>query len=189
MIIGIISEDKTDCLALEKLITRISTGSHTFHHCHKDGKSAIVHKKKDFVNLLMNFKCDKVAIVRDSDGRSTSDTIQEINSAYATTPIYDRIFISLAVEELEAWLLGDINAVIDFYDLPSGSATSFASRPDNIKSPKECLKNYVERRADSPIQYITSHAEKILHSADIGAIYSSSPSFASFHDAVKSNIG
>lgn len=150
----------------------------------KSGKDAIIHQKKLLVSKVFNFGCEVVFIVRDSDGGDVGEITNALESAYSSTPISSRYKICIAVEELEAWFLGDVGSIRNTYNLPSNSSRISESNVDSICDPKERLKTYVAKESRGRAQYIPSDTVRMAECMDIDVARAKSSSFNSFYEAV-----
>ena len=183
MTLGIISEDKNDCDALEAIINKVYASATIIKAC-GSGKDSIIHQKKVLASKVHNFNCEAVIILRDSDGGNTVEIIRRIEDAYSATVIKKIYYICLAVEEIEAWLMGDLNSVRHVYGLASNSPSLKNSRVDELHDPKEILKNYILTHSKGKAQYIPSDITRMARVINIDKVLSKSPSFKHFHETL-----
>lgn len=184
MVIGVISEDKNDCEALGVIIKKILGDRTEIISASRSGKDAIIHQKKLLVSKVFNFGCEVVFIVRDSDGANIGDITSAIENAYNSTPISSRYKICIAIEELEAWFLGDLGSVRSTYQLPVNSSRISESNVDNIRDPKERLKAYIIKESKGKAQYIPSDTVRMASCLDIDTARARSNSFDNFYQTV-----
>jgi hypothetical protein len=186
MTIGIISEDKNDCDALGAIVKKILGNSVKIVPAHKTGKDAIIHQKKLLASKVFNFGCEAVLIVRDSDGGQLEKIITSLRDAYDSTSIRSAYSICIAVEELEAWFLGDVDCVRATYNLPSNSSRISESNVDDIHDPKERLKTYIIKESRGKAQYIPSDTARMAEKINIETALTKSKSFSYFFNTVVS---
>lgn len=184
MVIGIISEAAYDCEALGVIVKKI-IGNHTvIVPASKSGKDAIIHQKKVLVSKVLNFDCEVVFIVRDSDGKSIQKIERALKEAYDTTPINSRYQICIAIQELEAWFLGDLDSIRITYTLPKNSSKIPESNVDAIQNPKEKLKSYILKESKGKAQYIPSDTIRMADNINIEKARTKSASFNNFYQVV-----
>ncbi len=184
MVIGIISEDRNDCDALGVIIKKILGNHIEIVPASKSGKDAIIHQKKVLVSKVFNFGCEAVFIVRDSDGGNVQAITRSLQEAYDTTPISSRYKICIAVEELEAWFLGDVDSIRQTYDLPQNSSKILENNVDTIRDPKEKLKSYITKESRGRAQYIPSDTVRMANNIDLERARNKSSSFDHFYETV-----
>ncbi len=187
MIIGIISEDKYDCEALSIIVKKILGDDTVIIPAHRYGKDAIIHQKKLLASKVFNFNCETVLIVRDSDGGDVNAIVKSLREAYDSTPISSKYKICIAVEELEAWFLSDINSVASTYSgLSSTSLRISESNVDDIHNPKDKLKSYITKESKGRAQYIPSDTIRMANNMDVDTARKKSKSFDHFYETVAS---
>jgi hypothetical protein len=184
MTIGIIAEDKTDYDAIKVIINKISNKPLDTVGAYGSGKTSIIHDKKKFSDKLFNFNCDKVIIIRDSDGKNEEEIIKEIKSAYDDTRISSKYYTCLAVEELETWFLADLSCIRSLYNIPSNSKRMPTSTTDELHSPKEILKAYVEKWSKGKDTHLQSDGARLANLINIDVAMSNSISFRNFHKTI-----
>jgi hypothetical protein len=184
MVIGVISEDKNDCEAIGLIIKKILGNKTEIISAYGSGKADIIHQKKRLESKVFNFGCEVVFIVRDSDGANVGDITNAIESAYSTTRIRLRYKVCIAIEELEAWFLGDLGSVRSIYKLPVNSSRIPESNVDNIRDPKERLKEYIIKESKGKAQYLPSDTVRMANNLDIETARSRSNSFDYFYQTV-----
>lgn len=178
--IGIICEDDTDYSALKILISRtvgknnLSTKPKIAKSCSRIPKKCLAMSRELFLQ-----KCDMLIIVRDADrDKYNVDSLRsELETAIAESPIEKR-YICVPVEELEAWLLSDTEAIEKHFGL---SATLKASsKPETIDSPKEFLQQAIYRLSGHKHILNTKHNAQLANVVSIEHIKKKCPSFNEF---------
>lgn len=188
MKIGIIVEGKNDYKALSVIIKKIvKDDALEIFGAFKDGKTGIIHRKKLLSNKLKNQGCERVIIIRDSDGSKIDKLENKIRKAYSTTQISKIYELAFAIEELESWFLSDEKSLINLYSLPNVTLSKLTS-PDKIHSPKEKLKECIDKHSKGESQYLESDSLKIAELLDIDVVKSKSQSFAVFSKLITSTV-
>lgn len=90
---------------------------------------------------------DRFVIVRDSDGRDCQAMKQRIVDSCKGTG-HDDVLVQIVCQELEAWYLGDLDALAQAYHEPSilGYRNRAPFRdPDAVSKPSEAVRRMVDR--------------------------------------------
>lgn len=182
MKIGLITESKYDYEAFKCIIAKVlDDKSIEFEGAFKTGKSAIIQQKKVFGNKLHNQKCSVIIIIMDSDGGNVEHIKDKLKVEYDSTAIKDKYIISIAVEEIEAWFLSDIDCLKGLYDdIRSSARLKFSGVTDAIHSPKEVLKQFVIKESKGTESYIESDSIRLAQLINVETATSNSNSFSEF---------
>ena len=121
---------------------------------------------------------DKAIVVRDADRKNPGDLIAKMESRVANRVYPFQKKLLVAVEELEAWLLADEQALSSV----TGRAIRRISDPERINDPKARLRTIL---SDAKIIYTHEVARKISVAARLDVLAARCPSFRTFQDAIQ----
>src|SRR5579871_6222949 len=135
---GILGEDRSDFGTL-KVLTRRIRNDESLPIMGKgyQGCGQLLKKGTVELRLLSELGCNKFVICYDSDGKDPKQRYSEVlERVVAPAGLATKCCIAIPVEELEAWLLADIEAVTNIW---TGWRPASIANPERIKSPKEHL--------------------------------------------------
>lgn len=134
---------------------------------------------------------DAVIVVLDSDTRDCRTFLEELNRILAGCTPAPNVLFRLAIEEMEAWFLGDRNALLKAYPRAKRDVLG-RYRQDAVCGTWELLADAVYaggsaaiRKAGWPLPGQVKHewAERIAPHMDVEA--NASPSFGKFRDGLR----
>jgi hypothetical protein len=144
MLYGIIGEDRSDVDTLKVLVKRLvaaySLAAPHFHLKGYEGWSEMFQKGVAQLRLLRDLKCHKIIVCFDADGpeEKASERREKIrNEIVAPSGVTVPCCALVPVQELEAWVLADIQAVCNI--ITSLRTSKSFSNPERVPSPKEAL--------------------------------------------------
>jgi len=181
--LGIIAEDDSDVRVIKTLVERIS-GARSIRTKSFNGKGCSKLRRKcgDWAKLLHLRGCRTLIVVHDLDRNKHSDLLKLLNNILSSCPIPNRT-VCIPIEELEAWLLSDAEALKTVFNLPR--LPRLPGSPENVQGPKEELRRIIDRSSRSTKLYLnTKHNERISQAISIDMIGQKCPSFHSFRDFV-----
>jgi hypothetical protein len=184
--IGIIVEDKTDYDAIKVLIKRLSgQNSITFKKKIGNGCGKIHNKCLGWSNELYRQKCNTLVLVRDMDRNNEVQLRRDLELKLQNTsmPTY---FISIPIEELEAWFLADTESIKSLYKL--SKRPKFIGLPETITSPKEKLCKEIFTCSNKRIIHLPKNNCEIAQVANLEIIKARCPSFDKLSDFINSLI-
>ena len=128
--------------------------------------------------LIYDYDCEKVIILADANCNPEGEK-ERLNGVYPLLPeeLRGRVHISLAVHELESWLLADEDAVSKILRRD----VKAIANPEEIHDAKGYLDELFKKAGKI---YLTSLAKAIASSADLDKITAKSASFEDFRDKV-----
>jgi hypothetical protein len=140
---------------------------------------------KMFPTLLENFRgivkagtnIDKALVIRDADLKDPEVLINRMQSRISNRTYPFLVKPLVAVQKLEAWLLGDESAL----STVTGKRVARVQNPEKLQDPKERLNKVLSA---AKISYTPQVARKIAASVRIETIESRCPSFKEFRQAV-----
>jgi hypothetical protein len=135
--------------------------------------------------------CDNVVVVVDSDTRNCKQFLAELQAVLQRCAPAPRTLFRLAIEEMEAWLLGDNRALLSAYPKAKRNVLARYAQ-DSVCGTWELLADAVHpggyaaiQKAGWPLPGQVKHqwVEKISPHMDIEA--NASPSFGKFRDGLR----
>jgi Domain of unknown function (DUF4276) len=158
--IGIIAEDESDYYSIRILIHRISGNKHiSMKKFVGKGCGKIKRKCNAWANQFKQKGCSILIIVHDLDNNDIVSLRDKIIQALAPNPI-DKHLICIPIQEFEAWLLSDPDAIKKGMKL--NKKPNIKGLPENIQSPKEFLARVIDTASKGEKIYNnTKHNEKI----------------------------
>lgn len=186
MRIGLITESKHDYEAVRLIVGNILQDKKLeFEGAFGSGCGDIIPQKKVFSNKLKNQNCNAVIIIRDSDGKDVSVIKEKLVEEYNSTDIKDIFTVSIAVEEIEAWFLGDVECLKNVYEINRGARVPIAGSTDSFQSPKEILKAFINKTSKGVETYMESDSVRIAQYLNVDTACSNSISFSEFRKSVE----
>ena len=123
---------------------------------------------------------DKYVVLIDADGKDPDDTLApflDYVPRRLDTENQSKVLYAYAQWHLEAWYFADAGNLRQYLGRALGRVDT--SRPDDIRNPKQHLRNLLPNR-----YYTSETAENIARQLDAHTIAQRSPSFRGFLDAV-----
>ncbi len=189
MKVGIIAEDSSDVETLMVLIRRIIKKNIAHGRKYGGGCGTIIRKCLAWAENLKTEGCGALILISDADSLVNSKIRLkhlDFQSALRGTPIQKNIIV-VPVEELEAWLLSDTEAI----KKAMGLKASFRIKapPECIPSPKEYLEDLVSKYSSGKKSYInTVHNQKIAEHTSITEILKKCSTFAPLHKFILEHL-
>lgn len=158
MKIGIIAEEDNDVEVIIAITAKIvpknsfTTKKFVGHGCGK-----LRRKCSAWAESLQASGCDLLVVVHDLDRHLEDDLRTSITKSIKTTRFRGSTIL-IPVEELEAWLLSDAEALRNQFEM--AHTPKIPANPEKIKSPKEYLRDLVWKMTKK--RYLnTIHNKKI----------------------------
>lgn len=182
--LGILGEDASDSATLKQLVKRIiapRTISIRTRDC--DGCGDIFRRGGRLLELMHAQGCRKFIVCCDADGASpVANMVRMQNEVLNRVTFASTVRLIVPVQELEAWLLADVQKVTRFM---SSWIPRSVSHPEHIASPKEHIKRLSAINGRRPIYSPTVHNPTLAEHVDCAIIDSKCPSFRPFHAFAK----
>ena len=182
--IGIIAEDEIDieCIKIftRRMLPNKQIGFKKFvgHGCGK-----IKRKANAWARQFKRQMCNSIILIHDLDKNNKITLLENLRSAFLPSPI-ERYIIVIPVEEMEAWLLADANAIRKVFNIKKNII--IPSSPELISSPKEYLGSLVRKETEKTFLYIhTQHNDKLAKVIDVDEISRKCPSFLSLKNFIE----
>jgi hypothetical protein len=182
--IGIIAEDDSDVDVIKEILgmylpqPSFSTKKFVGKGCGK-----LRAKCAAWTSSLSTQGCDHILIFHDLDRYDEQELRKELTEKIKPAGIKNTLIV-IPIEELESWLLSDLDALREIFSIKS--EVKKISDVEKIKSPKEYLQKLVKKLANKP--YInTIHNKKIASKLSIEKLMSCS-SFHPLNDYISNEI-
>ena len=181
--IGIIAEDNSDFETARVLIKRILNKDNlSFKKSVGNGCGKLRRKALDYAVDLKKRGCDMLILFHDLDRNIHRELSEELQRKLENAPI-NKKFVCIPIEELEAWFIGDPDAVKRTFNL--SRKPKFNGCPEMINSPKETLgKQIYFCSGKSTIYLNTKHNLKIAEHICINTVKQRCPSFELLHSFI-----
>jgi hypothetical protein len=182
--IGIIAEDESDVESAKVLIHRIANNERIgIKKFVGKGCGRIKRKCNSWANQLKQKGCSSLIVIHDLDSHILNDLYLKIQKALEPCAIVNYL-ICIPVQELEAWLLSDPDAIKNGMNLKK--LPKVKGHPETINSPKEHLGELIRKFSSGEKIYInTKHNEKIAKELSIEKATKLCPSFVHFRNFVE----
>lgn len=177
---AVLAEDKSDVECLKVLIRRIANDESLkiagkgFKGCAKmldDGwKDLEKLQDKNYDKFIICYDRDK-----DRSQKRYEEVITKIIKPAKINKNKNKICILIPTEEIEAWILADIQAVSAV--ITSWNPTENFSTPEAVINPKEKLTHLSQIRKSKPLYGHATHNPKILKKVDLDIVKKKCPSF------------
>lgn len=174
--VGLIAEDESDIESLKELLKKVVKQENIgFKSFVGRGCGKIKRKVDDWAKQLKLRGCKVLILVHDLDRNNHETLFKSIRDSIEPFIIADT-FISIPVEEMEAWFLADPNAIKIALKLQKNIKTYH--HPERVRSPKEVLGMEIEKASKNSKIYInTKHNPLISKQVDIELLKSKCDSF------------
>ncbi|MEH6458820.1 DUF4276 family protein [Chitinimonas sp. JJ19] len=183
-IIGIIAEDASDVDVISSILCKyVDRNSFSIKKFVGNGCGKLRNKCEIWVANLFQSGCHHVLVFHDLDKNDETDLRTMLESKVSQLK-FPKSLIVIPVEEIEAWLLSDENAIKDVFSLKIKPKR--INDCESIKSPKEHLENLVWS-AEKKRYLNTTHNKKIAEKTSIDN-FRRCHSFIAFDEYVKKSI-
>lgn len=175
--IGVIAEDTSDVDVVKELIRKLkSPNSFCVRHFVGDGCGKLRNKCRAWANQLHLRGCTALLFIHDLDRHKLAKLRNDLVAALNPCPIAKHTIV-IPIEEIEAWLMCDANALKRVFSLKR--PPNLPGNPESIVSPKEKLESLVWRHSGKKRRYINT-----VHNAAIAKLttVSSLRKCSAFHD-------
>ena len=186
-LIGIIAEDMSDVEVIKILLKKIATRRFATVQFVGKGCGPLKRKIPGWCAAFKNKGVKSVLIVHDLD-RNNALELHDKLSKLVPDLVFAHTAIVIAIEELEAWLLSDMQAIKDALNLVS--IPRVINHPENIASPKEHLGDIIKTHSKGRLKIYsnTIHNSLIANKIEISEL-SKCVSFSKFNDFAQNAIG
>jgi Domain of unknown function (DUF4276) len=190
---GIMGEDDSDVATLKVLIQRLAERHRlrcpVFSKKGYNGWAQMFRKGVAQLQLFDELQCAKVVICYDADGpeEKAKERRRKVEREIITpSKVAARCFALVPVQELEAWILADLDAVKKL--ITSLKVPKEFSSPERVRNPKEklitiCRCPLTRKQRYSPPQ----DNERVAPHLDLKVVEKKCPSFSSFVEFITDN--
>ncbi len=182
---AILTEDRSDAESLTVLVRRIrnepksSILSKGFSGCGELCRKAWSH-----IRTFADRGATRFIVCHDADGTDPQEIRNKVEGAIKDRgPVDHEYCIVVPVQELEAWIIADENAIRK--TIPT-FVLKAVSRPESINSPKEWLVKESRRGRSRPLYVPTIHNSKVLQHTDLLKLGKKCPAFIPLKTFVES---
>jgi hypothetical protein len=163
-IIGVIAEDKSDIEVINEIFLKYSAANtFTIKKFVGNGCGKIKSKCRSWTETLFQKGCQHVFIFHDRD-RSTEKQIRSLLESKVSPKEFTSSLIVIPIEEMEAWLLADMDAIRTTFDI-KGKLKKIADC-ETVDDPKGHLGKLVYN-ANKKIYLNTAHNQKLAKNASL----------------------
>jgi hypothetical protein len=189
---GVLGEDKSDVATLKVLFRRLAHDELvSIKTKGYSGSGEMLKKGGKQLKLFAKFGCNCLIVCYDSDNEEPENRYQEvvkriIKKSGLTGLKKEIICILIPFQEIEAWILADIEAVTHIF---KNWHPKPISNPESIDSPKEYLEKLSRDAKKRPRYNHATHNEKVAQYLDLDKVLQKCPSFNPLVELVESDIG
>jgi hypothetical protein len=187
----VIAEDTMDVNCLKILIKKIlnkpsiSIEGKGFGSC-----GDMLNKGAKFLSLYEKQESyRKVIICHDRDKYSKEEVYKRVvSNIISSAKLKNKLIcILIPTEEIEAWILADMAAIVKVFPSFVPPKQPFFN-PEKEPDPKEKIKGLLNKNKPRPLYMDTNDNKKIIEELDLDAVKKKCPSFAELHEFVKNDI-
>ncbi|EDN72911.1 hypothetical protein BGS_0398 [Beggiatoa sp. SS] len=190
---GVLGEDKSDVATLKVLIQRLAREENvSIKTKGYNGCGEMLTKGGKQLKLFAKLGCNRFIVCYDADDDERENRYQEVvkriikKSGLTGLKTEEIICIVIPVQEIEAWILADIEAVTHIFQ---NWHPKPISNPESIDSPKEYLEK-ISRDSKKRLRYNhATHNEKVAQYLDLEKVFKKCPSFNPLKELVESDFG
>lgn len=180
--IGIITEDDTDYEAVRIIIKRLTDNARiSYKKRTGDGCGRIASKCLAWSNELHAQGCNVLVLIQDRDDNNEIELRNTLRERLGDSLIKIQL-ISIPIQELEAWLISDIDSLQKLFKLKY--KPKFSGNPETIVSPKEKLRDELYRCSERRIIHLPRNNVSIASVLDINKVKDKCPSFQLLTDFI-----
>lgn len=185
---GILAEDRSDVDVLQSLVQRIAAAagekkSLTFKKKGYSGCSEMIRKGAIDIRLFVGMSVSRIIVCYDSDRCSPKERLKEVEEKILQkSGVQVESCIVVPVQEIEAWILADMDAVKHVLTAWKSVPKSHTN-PESLNDPKEHLER-LSKRHGKPLYVHAIHNCKVAKHLNLDLIRERCPSFKSLYDFV-----
>lgn len=186
--IGVIGEDKSDVDVLTRLIRRLANDDrYPVKGMGYTGSGELFKKgPKQLRSYYQAFGCVRFVICYDADRDDPEKRFEKITDEIIDASRLACKFCALVpIQEIEAWILADINAVSRV--ITSWTPNAEISNPESINDPKEHLRS-LSKRYKKPLYSPAVHNAKVAAHLDLDKVFRKCQSFRPLAEFVKNGV-
>ncbi len=152
-----------------------------------DGCGKLLKDGWKYLNSLPDLNCSRFIIAHDADQREPQVVRRElIDKIVKPSGVKSSFCLLVPVEEIEAWLLADIEAVSKIF---KGWSPDNITNPESNSDPKEFLEKRSRLEGGRPRYSDTTHNPKLAKHIDLTTVFNRCKSFRPLEEFVKNGKG
>lgn len=173
---GILGEDSSDVATLKVLVRRLADDeSLPIKGIYYGGCARMLSKGARQLRLFQNLGYTHFIICHDADGSDPEPNREQVRTRIIKpSGIRTDFCIVVPVQELEAWILADIECATNIF---SSWKPNAIRNPESIPSPKEHLEKLSRTSRHRPRYIHTIHNEQMAKHLDLNKISRKCPAF------------
>lgn len=182
---GILGEDPSDANTLKAIVRRLAGNDRLpIRIKGYSGGSEMLRKGAAQLKLFAALDCSRFIVCHDADGPDPTESYGKVTGRIVGPSGVQPCCIVIPVQELEAWLLADIEAVTH---LITSWRPKPIPNPEAIDSPKEHLEKLSRKSNQRPRYVHAIHNERLALHIDLMKVAKKCPSFKTLADFVRLN--
>lgn len=185
---GILAEDRSDVEVLQSLVQRIATAAGdkkalSFKTKGYSGCAEMIRKGARDIRLFAGMSVNRVIVCYDSDRCAPGERVKEVEEeVLQKAGVKVESCIVVPVQEIEAWILADMDAVKHVLTAWKSVPKSHTN-PESLNDPKEHLER-LSKRHGKPLYVHAIHNSKVAKHLNLDLLRQRCPSFKSLYDFV-----
>lgn len=181
---AILAEDSSDAETLRVLVRRLA-GNPKLPIKSKDfdGCSALLRKASRELELFHRLGCRRFVVCADSDSHDPGPRLKELEEAVHGCGVAP-VCLVVPVQELEAWILADVQAVRKVITSWIDDKALDFPNPEGIKDPKEHLERTIRNKTARPPYSHATHNPRVADHLNLEQLKRKCPSFRRLADFV-----
>lgn len=181
---GILGESRSDVDTLKALVRRIAANEFlSIKAKGYEGCGEMLRKGATQLQLFAKLGCSQFIVCYDSDGKDPVERRKTVDDQIVKPSRTSQpCCIVVPVQELEAWILADIECAQRVFDSWNPMPIS---NPEAIASPKEHLEKLSRATNRRPRYHHATHNERMAKYMDIEKVHKACPSFRPLFEFVQ----
>jgi hypothetical protein len=177
-----VGEDDSDVNTIKVIIRRLA-GNQKLAVRTKgySGAGELLKNGSRRLQLFHGLGCSKFVVCLDADGADPGPSREKVETRIVKPSGLQDCCIVIPVQEIEAWLLADIEAATQIFTSWTPAAISY---PEGIPHPKEHLERLSRDSRQRPRFSHAIHNERLAQYIDLGKVSGKCPSFATLANFV-----
>jgi hypothetical protein len=137
---------------------------------------------KEFCYVKEGSHVDKAFVIRDADNKDPHELLEKLRNTIKDRSLTFEVKFVIIIQELEAWLLADEEAISRVTQSRSGRTVSKVKEDlESIAEPKEKLKEIL---SNAKVPYTAEVAREIAKESDLSKIENRCPGFKEFRQNI-----
>ena|SRR5579864_9530976 len=173
---GTLGKDQSDVNTLTVIVRRLAKNpSLGVRHKSFDGGGNMFNDGRRVLQALSSLNCNRLIICHDADGPVPSTNYHRVRERIVEPAgLEDSSLVLIPVQELEAWLVADIETMTRIF---KSWKPKPISNPEGIRNPKEHLIRLSRDSRHRPRYSHATHNEQVARYLDLDKVKRKCPSF------------